>query len=152
MVAQYALYLMAAVLVVAVAFELRSGKIPNWLTLVPFFLFIAVAATTDDRSALIWQLVLAVVVFAVGLLLFAYVGFGAGAVKLMSGLALFIPVSKMWTALAIFIGSLFLIGLIVAQTRKFAGNEESDWHVLRGKALPMSLPLALTGLGVFFVF
>ncbi len=152
MIAQYALYLIGLVLIVAMVFEFRSGKIPNWLTLVPFVLFIVVAVTVEDRSALIWQLLLAVAVFAVGLLLFAFVGFGAGAVKLMSGLALFIPMSEVLTAMAIFVGSFFLTGFVVIQMRRFIGNDESDWHVLRGRSTPMSVPLAMTGLGIIFVF
>ncbi len=152
MIAQYALYLIGLVLVIAMLFELRSGKIPNWLTLVPFVVFIAVAVTVEDRSTLLWQLLLAVAVFAVGLLLFAFVGFGAGAVKLMSGLALFVPVSEALTATAVFVASVFLTGFVVIQARKFIGNEESNWHVLRGKSTPMSVPLAMACLGSFFVF
>mgnify|MGYP000267108029 CR=1 FL=1 len=48
MIAQYVPYAMAAVLLVAMVIELRTGKIPNWLTLVPFLLFIALAATGVD--------------------------------------------------------------------------------------------------------
>ena len=152
MIAQYAPYLMSAVLILAMALEFRTGKIPNWLTLIPFVLFIAVAATTEDRSTLVWPLIVAVAVFAVGLLLFAFAGFGAGAVKLMAGLALFIPLSKGFIAVGIFFGSLFVFGFVLSQIRKYAGKENSDWHILRSKSFPISLPLVLTGLGVFFVF
>ncbi len=44
MIALYVPYIIIGVLVVAMVNELRSGKILNWLTLIPFVLFIVVAA------------------------------------------------------------------------------------------------------------
>ncbi len=152
MIATYAPYLVIAVVAVAMVIELRTGKIPNWLTLLPFLLFIVVAASVPDRSVLIWQLVLAVAVFAAGLLLFAFAGFGAGAVKLMSGLALFIPLAKGWIALAVFIGGLFLAGLIIARARRMVGSEDSTWKVMNSNVLPMTVPMMLTCIAVFFVW
>ncbi|MEJ6401763.1 prepilin peptidase [Yoonia sp. 2307UL14-13] len=150
MLAQYAPFVMTAILVVAVFIELRTGKIPNWLTLAPFVLFIAVAATLPDRSVLLWQLGFAAAVFAGGLMLFAFAGFGAGAVKLMSGLALFIPLTKVIWAIGLFVGLLFVVAIVLAQFRRHP-KEDSDWHVLRTKSLPISLPLAIMGAMVFFV-
>jgi prepilin peptidase CpaA len=152
MIGTYVPYLVIAVVAVAMVIELRIGKIPNWLSLLPFLLFIAVAASVPDRSVLIWQLVFAVAVFAAGLLLFAFAGFGAGAVKLMSGLALFIPLAKGWIALAVFIGSLFLAGLIIARLRKMVGGEDSAWKVMNSNVMPMTVPMMLTCIAVFFIW
>ncbi len=149
--AQYATYAMAVVLIAAIVIELRTGKIPNWLTLVPFVLFIAVATSVEDRVSLMWQLGFAVAVFGVGLLLFAFAGFGAGAVKLMSGLALFLPLSKIYWTLGLFIGSVFILAFILQQLRKAIADENSAWHALRTKGLPMSLPIGATGFLVMFV-
>lgn len=152
MIAQYVPYAMAAVLLVAMAIELRTGKIPNWLTLVPFVLFIAVAATGADRTALAWQLGLAALVFAVGIVLFIFAGFGAGAVKLMTGIALFVPWDKGLTALVIFVGVLFVSTFLIVNLRKFVPAETSNWHVFTAsRALPLSLPLGITGLWVLFM-
>ncbi len=152
MIALYVPYIIIGVLVVAMVNELRSGKILNWLTLIPFVLFIVVAANVPDRSELIGQLVLAVAVFAVGLLLFAFAGFGAGAVKMMSGLALFIPLSKGWIALAVFVGSVFLVGVVVGRLRKAVGTKDSAWKVMNSNVLPMTVPMLLTCIAVFFVW
>ncbi len=150
MIVQYVHFALAAVLVVALAIEMRTGRIPNWLSLLPFVLFIVVAATADDRAALAWQLALSAGVFVAGLLLFAFAGFGAGAVKLMSGLALFIPLSQAVTALIIFVAMLFVGLLLVLGLRNVMGDENSKWHVLAKAVMPMSLPICVTGLAVLF--
>ncbi len=150
MILEYIPYALCAVLFVAFVLELRTGKIPNWLTLLPFVLFIIVAAMAEDRSALAWQMALAAGVFIGGLLLFAFAGFGAGAVKLMTGLALFIPLSKAVMALVVFIASLFVGVVLVLFLRNMIGSEESKWHVLAKNIMPMSLPIFATALAVFF--
>ncbi|MDP5359679.1 MAG: prepilin peptidase, partial [Paracoccaceae bacterium] len=85
MIAQYAPFVMAAILIVAIVQEVKTGRIPNWLTFLPVALFVAVAVTAEDWTAVYWQLGLAGAVFLFGLVLFAFAGIGAGAVKLMAG-------------------------------------------------------------------
>ena len=70
---------MGAVLVVAMLLEIRVGRIPNWLTLLPFLLFAILLVFTEDRTPLYWQMGLAAGVFVFGLVLFAIGGSGAGA-------------------------------------------------------------------------
>lgn len=151
MIAQYVPYAMAAVLLAAIVIELRTGKIPNWLTLVPFLLFIVVAANTDDRAALAWQMGLAAAVFAFGIAAFIFAGFGAGAVKLMTGIALFVPLSMGLKAIFVFVAALFASTFVIVMLQKIAGSDDSNWHVLSKRVLPMSLPLGVTGLAVFFL-
>lgn len=151
MIAQYVPYAMAAVLIAAMLVELRVGKIPNWLTLLPFVLFIVLAATGADRTALAWQLGLAALVFGVGIAMFIFAGFGAGAVKLMTGIALFVPWDKGWYALGVFVGALFVIAFVIINLRKMVGSEDSKWHILAKNVLPMSLPLGIMGLTVLFL-
>ncbi|MBE0414844.1 prepilin peptidase, partial [Yoonia sp.] len=103
MIVEYLPYAMAVVLLAAIFVELRTGKIPNWLTLLPFVMFVVVAATAHDRAALGWQMGLAAGVFVVGILGFVFAGFGAGAVKLMTGVALFVPLEKGIFALMVFV-------------------------------------------------
>ena len=150
MIAQYIPYAVAAILVAGLVIELRTGRIPNWLTLLPFLLFAVVAVVTEDRSALLWQLGQSAGVFVGGLLLFLFAGFGAGAVKLMTGVALFIPLSDGVTALMIFFGAMLLGLLLVIGLRNIMGSEQSKWHVLAKPIMPMSLPIAVTGLAVMF--
>lgn len=150
MILPYIPYVLALVLIAAMIIEMRTGKIPNWLTLVPFALFIVVAAMAEDRTALAWQLALAAGVFAVGLLLFAFAGFGAGAVKLMAGLALFVPLDEAFYAFLIFMATLFVGVLLVIMLRNTVGSEDSKWHMLSKNVMPMTLPIAAAGLAVFF--
>ncbi|PUB19344.1 prepilin peptidase [Yoonia sediminilitoris] len=146
MIAQYAPLGVVALLLAATLIELKTGKIPNWLTLLPFVLFILVVGAAADKGAYVWQMGLAAAVFVVGLLLFAFAGFGAGAVKLMTGLALFIPLQSGVTALGVFIASLFVVTFTLVQMRKFGVGAGSNWHVFTAsKSLPLSMPLAITG-------
>lgn len=140
----YVPWALFGVLVVAIVLELRTGRIPNWLTLLPFALFILVAALSDDRSSLVWQLALGAGVFALGLVLFAFAGFGAGAVKLMSGTALFVPLGVAHYALGVFIAALVLGGVIIVVLRSILGAEDSAWHVLAKNVMPMSIPIGAT--------
>lgn len=151
MIAQYATFVMAAILIVAMALEVRTGRIPNWLTLLPVALFVAVAVSVADFSVLYPQLALGVGVFLFGLVLFAISGIGAGAVKLMAGLALFVPLDKALLTLAVFLAAFFVSSFIIVQVRKVIGSEESKWHMLSRGVLPMSIPIGIAGLSAFFL-
>jgi len=150
MIAQYAHYAMAAVLIAAMFIEVRTGRIPNWLTALPFVIFIAVFATNDDRWAMMTQVYMAIGIFVFGLILFAIAGIGAGAVKLMTGTALFIPLNEAFPTLLIFVLAFFVVSGVVVQVRKLIGSEDSKWHIWRAAILPMSLPIGLAGLGSMF--
>ncbi|WP_296425754.1 prepilin peptidase [Yoonia sp.] len=150
MIAHYVPFAIGAILIAAIVIELRTGRIPNWLTLLPFIAFIGVAATTPDKAALGWQLGLAAAVFAVGILLFVFGGFGAGAVKLMAGLALFVPLDKGGYALIVFGATLFVGTFVMINLRRMVGSPDSNWNVLAKNVLPMSVPIGLAGLAALF--
>lgn len=151
MIAQYAAFAMAAILIVATLIELRSGRIPNWLTALPVVVFVAVAISDADWLALSWQIGLAVAVLLFGLLLFVVAGIGAGAVKLMAGVALFVPLDKAFAAFLILIGTFFVSAFIVVQLRKAIGSQDSNWHWLANAVLPMTIPIAAAGFAVLFL-
>ncbi len=150
MIAQYAPMVVAAILIAAMGLEIKLGRIPNWLTLLPFVVFIGVLAAADDWTPFYWQIGLAAGVFVVGLVLFAVAGFGAGAVKLMTGLALFVPIEKAFYALLVFIVALFVSSFVIIQLRKVIGSEQSTWHLMANAVLPMSLPIGIAGLTALF--
>lgn len=151
MIEQLVLYAMGAVMVLAMGVEMRTGRIPNWLTLLPVALFVVFALVIPDRSALWWQIGLAAGVFALGLVLFAVAGFGAGAVKLMGGVALFIPVGKALVALGVFVATMFVSAFVIVQLRKAFGSEDSKWVVMAKAILPMSVPICTAGLAALFI-
>jgi len=146
-----ALYAMAVLLIAAFLLEVRTGRIPNWLTLLPPALFIVVLLLADDRSALYWQIALAAGVFAAGLILFAIGGMGAGAVKLMAGAALFVPVGQAFYAFLVYLAAFFLTAVVIVQLRKFFGSEDSAWHVMAKPVIPLSLPIAVAGIAGMFL-
>lgn len=148
---EYASVAMAAVLIAAMVIELRTGRIPNWLTLVPLALFAVVFVLAEDRSPLLIQLALAAVVFAVGLGLFATGAIGAGAVKLIAGLALFVPLGSAFYTLLIFLAVFFVSAFLFVQVRKLIGSEQSKWHVMANAVIPLSFPICVAGLFGLFV-
>jgi prepilin peptidase CpaA len=151
MIAQYIPFAMAAVLILALCIDIRTAKMPNWLTLLPVVLFIVQITTSGDPSAFSWQLAQGAIVFVLGIALFAVGGMGAGAVKLLAGTALLIPTSNGWIALAGFLGAVFVLFPIVIAIRKAIGSEDSNWAVLAKQILPMSLPIAAAGLLGMFI-
>lgn len=150
MIAQYASFAMAAILIVAMLLEVRTGRIPNWLTLLPFVVFLGVLVAADDRAPFYWQMGLAAGVFAFGLLLFTFAGFGAGAVKLMTGVALFVPFAKGGYTLLVFVVALFASATLIVFLRKAFGSENSSWHAMTKSVSPMSIPIACAGLAAMF--
>ena len=151
MIGTYIPYAVAAVLIAATLIDMRTGKIPNWVTYALFGLFIVLVALSPDRSAYGWQLLFAGVAFAIGLLLYAMLGFGAGAVKLLFGAALFMPAEHPFKILGLLLLTMFLGGLFVKLLRGSLGSEDSNWRVLRERVMPMSIPVAATGLIAMFL-
>ena len=147
----YANVAMAAILVDAMLIELRTGRIPNWLTLLPVALFVVVIAMADDRVAMLYQLALAAGVFVIGLLIFASGAIGAGAVKLIAGLSLFIPLNKAFYTLLIFFAVFFVGAFFFVQIRKRFGSEESSWYVMAKAVIPRSFPICIAGLFGLFI-
>ena len=143
---------MAAVLVLAMVLEIKTGRIPNWLTLLPFVLFAVLLVMAEDRTALYWQIGLAAGVFVFGIVMFAIGGSGAGAVKLMTGTALFVPLSNaLYTAIVFFV-IFFVSSFIFVQLRKAIGSEGSSWHLMANAVLPLSFSIGCAGLvGMFLL-
>jgi len=151
MIAEYATYAVGAILIAACLLELRTGRIPNWLTLLIVALFVVVVVLADDRAALIWQVALAAGVFAAGLVMFAIGGMGAGAVKLSAALALFIPLDQAFYTLLVFLGVFFVFAFLIVQIRKLFGSDDSRWHVMANGVIPLSFPIAVAGIVGLFV-
>ena len=150
MIPEFANYAMAAVLVAAMLIEIRTGRIPNWLTALPLVIFVAVLVVSPERGPLYWQIGLAAGVFVAGLGLFAIGGMGAGAVKLLAGTMLFVPLGKAFFALLAFIGVLIVSAFVFGTLRKAVGSEDSKWHLMAHQVIPLSVPIGVMGLlGMF---
>lgn len=151
MIVQYVTVAMAVILILAMALEFRTGRIPNWLTALPLVIFASVLVLVDDRAALYWQLALAVGVFVLGLIMFAIGGMGAGAVKLMAGTVLFVPWENAFYTLLVYLGVFFVSSLIFVQIRKISGSKDSAWHLMANAVIPLSFSIGIAGLIGMFV-
>lgn len=141
-----------AVLVLAAVMDLKSGRIPNWVSLVMLVTFGVTAAMLLSWDVVLWQVGFAVVVFGVGLGLYALTGAGAGAVKLMAAAALFLPMERGFALFGILLVAMFCMGFAVNMLRRVAGSEDSTWAVLKSPVMPLSLPVCATGLlGMFWL-
>jgi prepilin peptidase CpaA len=140
----------AAVIVAAMLLEIRTGRIPNWLTILPFVLFAVLLVVAEDRTPLYWQMGLALGVFIFGIVMFILGGSGAGAVKLMTGVALFVPLSKAGLSVVIFFLVFFISSFFFVQFRKAFGSEESSWHLMANAVLPLSFSIGMAGLAGMF--
>jgi len=151
MIAQYATFAMAAILISAMVLEIRTGRIPNWLTALPFVIFAVVLILADDRSTLYWQLALAAGVFVLGLVMFAIGGMGAGAVKLVAGTVLFVPFENAFYTLLVYLVVFFVSSLFFVKIRKFFGSEDSAWHLMANAVIPLSFSIGVAGMIGMFV-
>ncbi|MEL6570436.1 MAG: prepilin peptidase [Pseudomonadota bacterium] len=145
-------YAVAATLIAATMIDMRTGKIPNWLSYIFIGLFGVLVLVSPDKDTLAWQFGFALAAFALGLVLYALLGFGAGAVKLLFGAALFLPMEHPIKIVGLLLLTLFLGGLFVNLVRVKFGSDDSGWKVLRERVMPMSLPVAATSLiGIFWL-
>lgn len=150
MIATLIPFAVAATLIAAVVIDFRTGRIPNWMSYIFIGLFVLLVAVSPYKVTFAWQLGFATVAFALGLALYALLGFGAGAVKLLFGAALFLPMSQPVKIIGLLLLTLFLGGLLVNMARNKFGSEDSSWRVMRERIMPMSLPVAATSLIAIF--
>jgi len=146
----YIPFAVAALLMITSIIDMRTGRIPNWVSFVFIGLFAVLVALSPDKMGYVWQVVFAAVVFGVGLALYAFVGLGAGAVKLLAAAALFLPMSRTVAITLILIASTFVLGLTVTFIRNKFGSETSSWKVMRERIMPLSLPVTATTLLAMF--
>ena len=141
-----------AVLVSAALLDLRSGRIPNGFAFLFVGLFGILAISTMTFSGALWQIGFALLVFAIGLVMYLIAGTGAGAVKLMASAALFMPADRGFALFGLLIFLVFAIGLVVGIIGKIFRSEDSNWKVLKEPVMPLSLPVCATAmLGMFWL-
>jgi len=125
---------LAAMLIVAAAGDLRARIIPNWLnaaiavTAIPFWWFSGLSLWPEIAL----QLAFALGLFALFAVLFAIGGIGGGDVKLIGALALWLPLAamiKLLMIMAIAGGALSLAMLIRQRVRKAEGRPEVPYGV-----------------------
>lgn len=143
-------FTLVGLLLVAAVTDVRSYRIPNWVCVAVVVLF-AVAAIVGMNLERIWpHMVVGAAVFAVGYLLYALTGMGAGDAKLGAAIALWVgPASfQIWLiyfALAMLALAIALVGVRRAML-SVVGPEPSVKVLRRGAPVPLGLALSTSAI------
>lgn len=137
---------LAVLLVVMIVTDLRLMRIPDVLTIGFVILFAAHAAVIGPGIWLVWQIGLAVAVFVLGFIAFGFNLMGGGDTKVLPALVLFVPISHLSAAMLVFAASLLISILTLLIVRRVWARPDHDWAAFRETALPMGLPIGITGL------
>lgn len=142
----------AAFLAVAALWDAKTAKIPNWLIYVGLGLFVIKAIFVPETIDFAWQIALAVIVFVAGFALFTTGAIGAGAVKLMSVAALFMPLDRLGVIGLTLVGAIILSLIVFGFLRTMFGHDDHGWACLQRRIIPMAVPIGITAaVGLFVV-
>ena len=146
----------AGCMIYAAVSDLRTFEIPNWVSGLVLATFVVIAATgmiswPDLQASLIASLI----VFLVGFALFALGYFGAGDVKLLAAISLWMgwPLLGSYLILMVFSGGLLCLMLVVFRritlSPRLAGTGWVAQLHSRRKEVPYAVAISLTA--VFFI-
>ena len=123
--------IVVVIAILAVIFDLRSRRIPNWLTLGAAAAALIYALATGGFVGLRQAVLAWTVGAAIFFPLFALRGMGAGDVKLIAGLAAWLgPVEAVYLAIFASIAG-GVVGVVVALSRGYLGRAFSNvWLML----------------------
>ncbi|SLN46319.1 Type IV leader peptidase family protein [Roseivivax jejudonensis] len=136
-------------LALAALSDLRWMRIPNALVLATVALFAVTHAPCLETADLVWRVAVALVIVLTGLAAFAAGLVGAGDVKFLAALSLFVPADD-WVLFLFMLGvGLLLAVALTLGLRRVAADPGSHWKVLADEAgrLPAGVGLGLAGWG-----
>jgi prepilin peptidase CpaA len=120
---------LALICSIAVWFDLRTRRLPNWLTVGA--LGVALVARVLTTGVEVWPGVASAgLAFAFGFPFFLMGGLGAGDVKLMAGLAAFLEPGKLTVALLVMAFAGAAMALVVAARKGLLAPTLASVHVL----------------------
>ena len=125
---------LCGVVFLAAGFDLRSRRIPNWLTVTGFAVALGLRGLTG-LDPFLSGLAAAGLAFLLSLPFFALGGFGGGDVKLLTAVGAFLGLDRLWVGLAAtaIAGAIFALVTIVRR-RRF---QETAWNLyMISKKLP----------------
>ena len=126
--------------------DLRRLRIPNWISIVLVLAFLPIAVTLP-LPEIYSRLIVVAVVFGIGLALFAMNTLGAGDVKLLAALLLFVP-SQQAALFFLLLSATLLIGLAaVVVARQVPVAQRSSFKALATPGVfPMGISISSAGL------
>jgi prepilin peptidase CpaA len=137
----------AGVFLAAAAFDARSYRIPNWISVILVGLFLAAVLASGQPPWSFWpHLALGFGVLLVGYLLYLFTGMGAGDAKLAAAAVLWAGPSGLyaWTFALALAMAVLALGLVAARRiAAAAAGAEPKFRVLqRGAPVPLGVALA----------
>ena len=140
------LFLLTPVMVAAAYFDLRFMRIPNLLSLIAVAIFV-VSTLLFPPADLVLRLVIALLVFALGIVAFAFRLVGGGDVKLLSALMLLVPANGIVVFANVFSASLIAGIILLLAARRIPATRKWGWKSFGGsQRFPMGLSIAMSGL------
>lgn len=115
---QTADWLLVALVLIAGSMDLKTRRIPNWLTVSGFAIALAFRLP-QGTSSVVDGATAALVAFAISVPFFALGGLGGGDVKLLTAVAAFLGLDRLWVALLVtaLVGGAFALVAVVRQRR-----------------------------------
>lgn len=139
---------LAPVLIYAAYTDLRWLRLSNKLCLLTLALGCVVCAGLPFEEAL-GRLTIAVLVFCLGLALFAVRVVAAGDVKFLSALMLFVPTPDLVLFSQIFSVALLVGVVLVVTGRRIPAFAQSNWQSMSTpRVFPMGISIAMAGLAL----
>ncbi len=136
----------APLLIYAAYSDLRFLRIPNWVSLVMIAIFAFVVPSLSGAEFLS-RVLLAAGIFGVGFVLFAANVLGAGDVKLLSALALFVPSGQSALFFLVLSGAMLLGLATITLLRARPPARLANWQsVATAGVFPMGISITLSGL------
>ncbi len=137
----------AGLFLVAAAFDSRTYRIPNWISLALVGLFVVAVLVSGERVTAFWpHLALGLAILVVGYLLYQFTGMGAGDAKLAASAVLWTGFSGLyaWTFyLALSMAALALGLVIVRQVATVIAGAGTKPRILqRGAPVPLGVAIA----------
>lgn len=150
---EFSVTLIVAFLMVAtILSDLRFMRIPNYLSLIGIAAFFALLSWSLPFEETLWRVGTAAACLVIGFVLFVIRVMGAGDVKIMSVLMLFVPTDQLAPFMLMFSGAMVLGIVAVVSSRKFLESADASWAFLRNeKRLPMGLSIGLAGIAQLIV-
>ena len=131
------LYLALALVVIAAVFDLKSRRIPNYLTYPAVLLAFGYWIVKGDGRALLYAALGLLIGFGLLLLLYLLGGMGAGDVKLMGALGALVGWQHIWNVVLYSLVAGGLVATIYLLLRgELGGGLRNTWRLVRRAKLP----------------
>lgn len=143
----FANWMLAALLVAVILFDLRQMRLPNWLSLSFVALFVIAVAWVLPMSEMIWRVGVAGAVLLIGMAANAARLLGGGDVKVFAALVLFVPTGAVLSFILLFCICLFVGILALLAVRHLLRGGQTGWIGLNvGERYPMGVSIGAAGL------